>query len=1711
MKKMGLFCFLCSLFLAIVFYQSFLTLLANGSIHAYSVSKWGKPLEYDKLYVTGNRLVILQPHFKNGPSFSAEQMIVDFHFDWWKRHLYIDIDIQQPHWHLQPTFSSQPENWDKFLGKEEKWIKVYPSFRVKTGLLTWAIVDSSRYDQLYFDLEANSEEGGFIKLYFDPQDLNSDCLVLQASSAVEGMEVNCSCQKVSCPSLYALGQLLGVNFPSWSVTSGFLQGQLKAIFPGKQRPYLEGELFIEGLAFNQLETPLKGHVEQARLKLEKNQIAYEFNDQVPTCMGQLDILKPASLTYLSPLQEWKINQIEGSIKLNNIETALIDLKAQVGNHPHLSNWHLLGEANLNAHRSFNFDLSLLCSSSGKPDGKIHLSFSQLQKGSTRAEVQLNKVSPTECDFLQTLLAAYWPVFKEIKLEKGELNAVAEGDFTDLGIGELHINQFQAFNLCFKLKSWNARCNFNQVSGQGKVYLGREDFWQSLDAGLNLEEGEIQFEGVTPHLPLTNIQAHLHIQEGQIEHSLITLKLAGLRGKMDVEWGDHKQLLTFKLDGIVQDLAELLPTVIQERLRQNIFHNRVMILANIKRQNQQVELAGTLHIQQPNTDQVDLIHFGCELKKISHHPAPKFVPVGWFHGRNLPLDKFLSPFIFGDGTLSMSGEAEFKGSFDDQYLALKYEAENLKIENENLCIEINQLHSDVPGQLIGSHQFNLTNYSHHGTLPVQKASYFEKNSGLVFQGIQGVVEFNNQTLRMMPCEAYCEGIYFVGDMELDYSDPVPGVFKLAVNCPILSAKISQIQHLLASLDQTSILYKIPIEGEISAKKEGLKLDYTFSPKGDQLQLDIRGAITDGSLPFEGTDITLREIYMDFDYRHQQKLLEFSDIQGTLLVGKARRIEEYLFTGRHLRFYNLGNVDIDLDIAVNDHENELLRLVGYTQEEKEGAKSLHLNQNISHISSIYPHVFQCRLKDWSCIEQFEFRSQFNLGIFLQDLKLFRQTGLLFLSHSMIEKLSQSLPVEGQGLFAVHYYPHQSYAFQLEGSHIKQGNSSEHYGLLKGSKQDKKWMIDQLQWDDLNAYADLQQTADGWKIPFLGLKAGQTLLLGLEGDFIPVEGILRAKLNFCEVNLAKLERCAALHSFVTKWQPKGHLKATGDIEWSCLSSDPWEGFKASLQTEIDDLAFRDYPLQVLEPFHMELDRGQSFRLQNVQLELSPQNSQAYIDLQRFEYLSLQDSRGLQFAFEIPSSQLERVGQSLHHHFPDILNASVKDILIESKQQGQLKGKLTVENNPASQNSLQLILNDGIYRFKKREYDLKQFDLQITGDELRFSALSQQERCPFQIVGQTHWPSCKQGQFTLIHSEVFQTSLQPLVVKWENDPQRGWLINSLQGEFSGCSFLLCEDKESMSNHKGSVLQGKVSIDLNRLCPLLTTHMAEAIKKFKMGSSYSLDGHFWINPDWRNTLLETVSFKGTLASKEAILKGYQVQSLQADLQYVPGRLDMQNFSIQDPAGEARAASIIATLDQTQDRWMLFVPRLTVKNFRLFLLRDAEFPDDEPHSKFHSLIVKRVDLQNFAGELNKQLTWQAEGNLHFFNPSRKNLSNPFLAIPAEIIMRWGLDPQVLNPVTGIIYFNLQGDRFYLTRFKDVFSEGRGSKFYLAQGRNPSWIDFDGNLSVQVRMKQYNLIFKIAELFTLSIQGNIKKPRYTLQKQSKTSHKIQPLSALSIEN
>lgn len=1679
-----------------LFNQTIQLAFFKWTAESYSKQVFGQSLLYKSAYLHQGKLILQSPYLSNH-YFQADQVVIGCEWDLWKREVYLNIDLVHPCWLLKDEVVKEWQKWQNMVEPDEGWLKVHSAVHVQEGKILW----DSPSQELSFDLEANSRSGGTLTAYLDPDNHSKNYFVLQALAAADAMHACWDCQQVDAPAVMRLAKTLFSDLKEWNLSAGVLSGRIEAIFLPAARPYLEGELLIDGLAVSRQGSLLAGKVQRAKIKLQKNQAIDQEDGRALTTVGEMAILEPASLYYqgLGSQDSWAIDQIQGQVNINGSKQAEVSLEAQGCCLDQQSHFSLQGLADLNAQHKLHAKLTLFCSSLGQPNSKIsfHLQETDKQKEIT---IQLKKLSCIECQFLQKVLAVHWPQTQDVQLQKGLLDGSLVVYLTDKGLENIHFKQFQFDDLQFKFSPWGVSSSLKCAKGHGILNLGVPNIWESINGELHLDDGQVILDGLEPHLPLTSIQSHLQIKNGTIPNGIVAVQFAGLKGTMGIEWQEEKENIEVQLEGKMKDLGEHLPACLLEGLHNQLSSHQLKILANIKRQpHQQLELVGDIHIWQGHAEKIHQIRFGGELKKVIEYSGNRFKPVGWFYAKDLPLDKFVSPFIFRQGVLSMRGKAEVKGALDDYILTINYDVEDLALENEDLLIEAKQLRSPIPSQFIGLHQFDLKKRSQQGVLPLQQASYLEKNSGLYFSDIQGKVLFEGQMIQIRSMQAYCQDVYFAGSLNLDYSDPAPGVFKLQIESPQFSGRASQIRYLLSHFNP-SPLNQLHLEGDINGRESGMKLAFEFFPGDYHLQADVRGSLANGSLPFESQDMSLKGLFLDIDYQHDKHCLTLTDIQGVLLVGKPKRVKEFTFAGSRIVFGGKEGENIYTDIWVKDGEQELLRLVAEANT-SQGIKEIHLNPVLSHISQIYPSRCVCQMKTDGTLQAFEYESYFELKPLVNDLGRFKQTGLLGLSPTLLAKLDPYDQLSGSVHFKVHYDPlDKGYSYSLESDNIRTVPDASCALLLKGKKRDKRWIIDHFQWNQLNFFADLYQGKDKWKVNFLGINDGESIVVGLEGDFIPELGKMEANLKLCDIQLAQLGKWPFLRDLINQWNPQGLLQLKGKLKVSFLEDSLWNGLEASFITSLKDASVRKFSFEMAGPFKISIQQGQSVALEEINASLYGRTGQLGVLSLKKCLLHCQQAgwQCTQLSFNIPSQQLVEFASSLHQCFPEWLDEENKEILASAKKEGSLSGKLDWNRRVDSQ-EINLTLEDGLYFFKKREYDLSNFKTKIEGSQLKFSALTHQERCPFQLAGTIQWPELNRGEFQLVDCSSQVAPSLPLTIEWQKHPQRGFLIDRLNGYFCGMDFQLVYQPVDEPLPDWTVMKGTLSLDFNRLCPLLSSTLAETVERLKLGSCYYFDGIYWMNPDIGSSLLDTIFFKGKIASQGVIIKGYQFDHLEAELDYQPKRLEMNEFVLEDQSGKVYSSQMVLVEDDRTQDWFLYMPRLTVKNFRPSLLRDVETGALLP-SKFKTLLVKRIDIDAFQGNLNDIQTWQASGRFHFLNPSRKNLAHPLLAIPAEIILRLGLDPQVLNPVTGTLFFDLKGDRFYFTRFKDVYSEGRGSKFYLANSPTPSWMDMDGNLSVQIRMKQYNLIFKIAELFTVSIQGHLKKPKYQLQKQAKGSRK-----------
>lgn len=282
------------------------------------------------------------------------------------------------------------------------------------------------------------------------------------------------------------------------------------------------------------------------------------------------------------------------------------------------------------------------------------------------------------------------------------------------------------------------------------------------------------------------------------------------------------------------------------------------------------------------------------------------------------------------------------------------------------------------------------------------------------------------------------------------------------------------------------------------------------------------------------------------------------------------------------------------------------------------------------------------------------------------------------------------------------------------------------------------------------------------------------------------------------------------------------------------------------------------------------------------------------------------------------------------------------------------------------------------------------------------------------------------------------------------------------------------ITNHSGAV-----TVDVDRISELMPSEFQKLLSEWKIGKKFNFTGQ-WQSP---------FSFTGDLKGENIELNGYEVAHLQANCSYASNQLLFNNLTVQDPAGSLYIDQLSITRNNNQP-WTVSTGTCRISDWRPYLMREV---GKSPSESEPPLVISRLLIDRLQGTVGDPSSFKGMGEFYFSQQSNRAAQNPFLMIPTEIISRIGLDLSILTPVSGNVFFEIKDNKIVLTKLKDVYSEEKLSKFNLAKSE-ASYVDFDGNLNLQLRMRHYSLFFKLAELFTFQVTGTVQKPIYAFKKQ-----------------
>lgn len=1692
---------------------------------------------------------------EGGYRFQADHAALKVGISWWDRSLSLNVNLENP----QLDIGKGAEDMRHLL---EQPVQTFHMFAVHTKFdVAQGTIFVHNFDDddlvpipLFFhvQLACKDTKEGCTALWFGEERKNGEGFLATFSENGSSLQqIHLEMAGVNCCSLQQILKGIWPEYKAFSVSNGMISGSILLTLPVDSPGYAEGHATLKDLAVKHTEMDLEVDISQIALNLAPKEVEKADLKKYET-VGNVEV-HPANITLKRNGEEfWKIEDAAGSASFNKDDYANLSFSGLVQNNGKKCKLAANGNGRFSQTGQSGYSCEMhLKRDEPNSDTDFYFSARELGDHWSFGEVELLGFGVEELNLVQHLLAKNYSQWQNVDLHQGTIDAAMLVYLKGFKLSEVNVERIVAHRAAISFEPWDLNAGVEKAFGSLSFDLSNDDPLKTLNVDLKIKKGNLSLEGLEKaSWELAGINTNLSIRQGIFQNSVLEGTVAGLKGELALDGTTDGPMMSFNFHGNFKGFAKALPEPVRKGLDKKFINDDLKIIANAKKDGEGLLFDGRLLIE-PDNAPVEEIRFGFVLGRSSQNlwkrwpPHPLAVeyylnygfealhamtpaiamPIysayrhlishdlgfagltlndGWFRADKLPLEKYVSPFLFRNDQMSLAGTGEFSGRFDEQKIVVNYDAQDMVLQNSDFSIEIESLSGKsalAANKLVATYMFDLNTKTSLNTFPIRNATYFEKNSGLLYTDVNADFSVEDTRASFEGLNAFCNGLYFAGTADIDWSMPGEGVFEVDVHAHEMHGKVSQLQHLLSHLNKSMVFLKIPIEGTVGLHNDGGRLHFSFYKGGYDVESVIEGMMSDGAMSEENADLSLQELSVNFDYNHKENTLSFTDWQGALLVGRPGHVEEYSVSGDGVRFTDYSRDEAVFDIWVGDRTRDIIRLSGKTRLDvnEQGVPFVNFlfNKSLSHFGDVHPAKFKFGLKDWSQLELLEVALDFQLKTLLADLQRFSRTGFLFLSRGLLKELNDIDVAKGEIQAAISYDSARSTLnYHVDGEDVALGRREFGKFLLSGSKKGSLWSVDQMKLDDMHLAFDVVKEGPLWNINFLGARLGNYLLLGMEGQYSDEDSHLEARINLFEADLARLGEWPLLNPSFDPNMIGGQIRATGMFHADLDKAMP-QGMhlKLSMNGSLNNAKIRDVHLEDIKDMSFHYDTARGLSLKNVNLGIRSGNSiKAALHVKEANYdtgISELLIDGLHF--DIPAENLPWAVQRLQENFPDKFSNDVADAIRSSKSYGSLQGTLRLtSSDPYS--SLRLHLKDGVYNYMGNEHDLSSFVIDY--DPFAFKVFTEYRYRKNRFRLDAH--SAANDSFDsgeIIVSEISDDSFnqKPLSVLWRTHPQAGFQIQKMAGELAGMTFDLVRDPNQHLTADAMNLIGRVGVDCRRAVSMLDDELAGKVACMELGEGYALNGQWTILKGNSKPLADSLYFKGDLTGRDFEFYGYRFYDLSSHFQYSPEAAFMRNLAVSDTCGNVQIEQM-DFLHQGNGYWQALSPGILVNEFRPSLLKPVK---PAPAKAGKALVIRNLVINDLNGILGDRNSFTGFGQLTFANPPKKNLQPTILAIPAELLTRIGLDLAVLTPVRGTILFNIKDGKADLNRFKDVYSKGRLSKFLLANNGQNSYVDFDGNLNLQVRMKQYNIIFKLAELFTVTVQGTLRKPTYALQKQQKS--------------
>ncbi|MBS0603852.1 MAG: hypothetical protein JSS60_02310 [Verrucomicrobia bacterium] len=1097
-------------------------------------------------------------------------------------------------------------------------------------------------------------------------------------------------------------------------------------------------------------------------------------------------------------------------------------------------------------------------------------------------------------------------------------------------------------------------------------------------------------------------------------------------------GDAKELLSFLSDGM-QKIDEALPLDLQVALKME--GGVVSLEGNALVAGE--EIKGAASLSTATRSATDLLSGKLPVFRLKEGKLQADRLTEKSYGAFVPL------FLAGS---SLKGIFQCEALFSSSRMQVKIGGEQLHLSHPLAELALPQL-KDRPAQFF----YDSQSAQWRGELPLADAQMHYLDLDLTFNNIEGSLKWEANRLKAPSFYAECEGLALRGNMELDLAAGEAGRLTLST-----SQIAGDVHGLLAILGKLPSLphFDIPATGNFSSGEKGFALSIPMGAAEGRAEWSFKGSFDGLSFPVNSaTSITEGKCDVVFDSKSQRFTVEKGEGIWELMDGTP-------FTVQLKKFSTQLSEDSALDFALKvvDGKKEFAHFEGKANR-KAAEWEIAFESQATHFGGTRLNITRCKLSDRMRLCSFEMKPILKCQDLHAQASFLQNAG--FLPPSFSPQNLKEWQLEGTlqaQLFSDDM--EKGFSFHAESRDLKvkgQPWSSFH---LRAQRMGEKWLIERLEAGGLSLKGAFVVDAEGLTFPQVeGSWEGMTMK---GSGYVKTE----KKRFACTLESVKgdLSALSLFPKTSAPLAPKGTFIAgialAGDF------SDP----KAPLQLKGEANLFIDLqsPLPIVassqRPVKFSYALSKGFVCEGIDFQLKHKFTGAYLAELSVGSLNLLQGSDLSLKLMEFSLTPAMIGYAIDAKI-------VPDSLKELEWEGSLEGGGELQISKAG-TAFQGTLKPGRYGFGGKSLQFEQFQLRYEKEIVLLRARTLVEEQPLWASLQVDLSKEPYGILKLFDNPKAEG------LKFLVSSQAGkYVLESAQGSCYGLTCSLAKNTKRRIP-LASVLTGEIKVDGNSFRALLPKEVREGLQNLKFGSGYQWQGDLVIFHEGKKGYLAS----GALLGREFEALGYQFRSLEGTLEASSEHIVLSNLKIDDPAGTITIRKV--ELNKT-DGWDLHIPQVLVRQLQPSLLRKigAEPTTVKPFT------IKNFTLTDIRGRLGDKSTLEGSGHLMFVNQFKKESS--ILDVPLEMIKKIGLDIGLLTPVQGELQMELRGDKFYLVSLDNSFSEGDRAEFYLVPDKDLSYIDLDGKVHIDLKMRQ-DVVLKITEPFTLTIRGTLDKPRYGLQ-------------------